>query len=62
MKKYLLKPMLMAFALLAGTVSAWADGEVWIKTLPDDLKTGDKVVIVDLTKKLALIKDRKSVV
>ena len=55
MKKYLLKPMLMAFALLAGTVSAWADGEVWIKTLPDDLKTGDKVVIVDLTKKLALI-------
>ena len=31
------------------------DGEVWIKTLPDDLKSGDKVVIVDLTKKLALV-------
>ena len=30
------------------------DGEVWIKTLPDDMKSGDKVVIVDLTKKLAL--------
>ena len=55
MNKNLLKPMLMAFALLAGVLSAWADGEVWIKTLPNDLKTGDKVVIVDLTTKVAMI-------
>ena len=56
MKKNLLKPMLLAFALLAGAVSAWADGgEVWIKTLPKDLQNNDQVVIVDLTKKLAVI-------
>lgn len=53
--KQLLKPMLLAFALLAGAGNAKADGEVWIKTLPDDLKTGDKVVIVDLTSKKVLI-------
>lgn len=46
--------MLLALALLAGVGSAKADGEVWIKTLPDDLKKGDKVVIVDLTTKMAL--------
>ena len=56
MKKNLLKPMLLAFALLTGAVSAWADGgEVWIKTLPKDLQNNDQVVIVDLTKKLAVI-------
>ncbi len=55
MRKKLLRTMLLVFALLAGSGSTWAaSGEVWIKTLPKDLKSGDQVVIVDLTKKLAL--------
>lgn len=49
--------MLLAFALLAGAGSAKADSEVWIKTLPADLKTGDKVVIVDVTTKMAMGND-----
>ena len=58
MKRKLLRSMLLAFALLAGSGSAWADGgEVWIKTLPGDLQTGDKVVIVDVTTKNAIGND-----
>ncbi len=52
-----MKPMLLAFALLAGAGSAKADSEVWIKALPADLKTGDKVVIVDVTTKMAMGND-----
>lgn len=59
MKKILLlKTMLLAFALMASLGSAKADGgEVWIKTLPADLKTGDKVVLVDVATKNAIGND-----
>ena len=40
-KRHLLKLMLLAFAFMVGAGSAMADGEVWIKTLPADLKSGD---------------------
>jgi len=42
---------------LAGARSAKAGNEVWIKTLPADLKTGDKVVLVDVTTKMAMGND-----
>ena len=40
--------MLLLFALIAGSSSAWA-ADKWVKTAPTDLTTGDVVVLVDLT-------------
>lgn len=49
--------MLLTFALLAGVGSASADNEVWVRVLPQDLKSADKVAIVDLTSKVAMGND-----
>ena len=49
--------MLLASALMAGAGSAFADSEVWVRVLPNDLKSADKVVIVDLTTKVAMGND-----
>lgn len=49
--------MLLASALMAGAGSAFADSEVWGRVLPNDLKSADKVVIVDLTTKVAMGND-----
>lgn len=49
--------MLLASALMAGAGSAFADSEVWVRVLPNDLKFADKVVIVDLTTKVAMGND-----
>lgn len=46
--------MLLASALMAGAGSAFADSEVWVRVLPNDLKSANKVVIVDLTTKVAM--------
>ena len=56
-KRNIIKSMLLASALMAGAGSANADGEVWVRVLPDDLKSADKVVIVDLTTKVAMGND-----
>jgi len=53
-KLNIFKSMLLTFALLAGVGSASADNEVWVRVLPQDLKSADKVVIVDLTSKVAM--------
>ena len=53
MNKQLLKTMLLLFALIAGSSSAWA-ADKWVKTDPADLKTGDVVVIVDQTTSRAM--------
>ena len=49
--------MLLASALMAGAGSVFADSEVWVRVLPNDLKSADKVVIVDLTTKVAMGND-----
>lgn len=56
-KLNIIKSMLLASALMAGAGSAFADSEVWVRVLPNDLKSADKVVIVDLTTKVAMGND-----
>lgn len=49
--------MLLLCALIAGSSSAWA-ADKWVKTAPADLKSGDVVVLVDLTSKKAMSNDK----
>ena len=54
-KKNLLKSMLLLCTLMMGAGSVWADTKTkWIKTAPEDLVSGDVVVIVDSTKSVAM--------
>ena len=58
MKQFLLKSVLLLCALTLGGANLWAADRVkWIKTDPKDLKTGDIVVIVDTTTKVAMSND-----
>jgi hypothetical protein len=52
-KQTLLKSWLLLFALIAGSMSVWAE-DTWVKTAPADLQTGDVVVIVDQTTSKAM--------
>jgi hypothetical protein len=54
MKRFtILKSFLLLCALIAGAGTAWATDK-WVKTAPEDLATGDIVVIVDQTTSKAM--------
>ena len=52
MKKTTLFSLLTMLFLFVGS-NVWAD-EIWVKTAPTDLQTGDVVAIVDLTRQLVM--------
>lgn len=57
MKRFtLLKSFLLLCALIVGAGTAWATDK-WVKTAPEDLATGDIVVIVDQTTSKAMSND-----
>lgn len=59
-RTFLLKTMLLLFALIVGVGSAWADGYIWMKTTPANLAAGDVVVIVDVNTSKAMNNDPAS--
>jgi hypothetical protein len=54
MKQLLLKSVLLLCALTVGVGSARAESTKWIKTAPANLAANDVVVIVDVTKAVAI--------
>ena len=57
MKQLLLKSVLLLCALTVGVGNARAESTKWIKTAPADLAVNDVVVIVDVTKAVAIAND-----